>query len=156
MNMVMVIKDVLDSCVLCIYLSPSSLGRNPCYGTILHDYGDHKSLIGMNVFLLWFLLVLLQELEDRRNAVPSADIELMDSFHKDPGDVPEKASTASTSESLSSALVVDVSIPLSGQKMYSTLEFRFQDLLTKRRQMMSRVLYTGYRFKSMKKKRSMK
>lgn len=88
--------------------------------------------------------------------MPSADIELMDSFHKDPGDVAEKASTASTSESLSSALVVDVSIPLSGQKMYSTLEFRFQDLLTKRRQMMSRVLYTGYRFKSMKKKRSMK
>ncbi|XVF72607.1 hypothetical protein PTKIN_Ptkin12aG0134300 [Pterospermum kingtungense] len=95
-----------------------------------------------------------EELEDRRKAVPSASVELIDSFCKDPGDIPEKASTASTSEASSSALAVDVPIPSSGQKIYSTLEFRFQDLLTKRRQMMSRVLYAGYRFQSMKKKRS--
>ncbi|XWS31708.1 hypothetical protein CRYUN_Cryun23aG0099400 [Craigia yunnanensis] len=94
-----------------------------------------------------------EELEDHEKAVPSAGIELIGSFCKDHEDVPEKAFTAPTSESSSSALVVGVSIPLSGQKLCSTLEFRFQDLLTKRQQRMSRFLYTGYRFQSMKTKR---
>ena len=88
--------------------------------------------------------------------MPSAGIELIDSFRKDPEDIPEKASTAPTSESSSSALVVGVPIPSTSQKICSTLEFRFQDLLTKRRQRMSRLLYTGYRFQSMKTKMSMK
>ncbi|XVF32753.1 hypothetical protein REPUB_Repub17cG0110400 [Reevesia pubescens] len=94
-----------------------------------------------------------EELEDHEKAVPSADIELIDSLHKDPEDVPEKASTAPTLESSSSSLVVAVAIRSSGQKICSTLEFKFQDLLTKRRQMMSRELYTGYRFQRMKTKR---
>ncbi|TYG90047.1 hypothetical protein ES288_A12G152200v1 [Gossypium darwinii] len=86
--------------------------------------------------------VLSQESENHEKAVPSAGTEHSDLFHKNPEDVPEKASTVPTSESLSSALII-----------CSTLEFRFEDLLTKRRQRMSRVLYTGYRFLSMKKTR---
>ncbi|KAB2052684.1 hypothetical protein ES319_A12G139800v1 [Gossypium barbadense] len=93
------------------------------------------------------------ESENHEKAVPSAGTEHSDLFHKNPEDVPEKASTVPTSESLSSALIVDASVPLSDKKICSTLEFRFEDLLTKRRQRMSRVLYTGYRFLSMKKTR---
>ncbi|KAK5776425.1 Mismatch repair endonuclease PMS2 [Gossypium arboreum] len=94
-----------------------------------------------------------EESENHEKAVPSAGTEHSDLFHKNPEDVPEKASTVPTSESLSSALIVDASVPLSDKKICSTLEFRFEDLLTKRRQRMSRVLYTGYRFLSMKKTR---
>ncbi|XP_022758013.1 DNA mismatch repair protein PMS1 isoform X2 [Durio zibethinus] len=94
-----------------------------------------------------------EELEDHEKAVPSAGIELIESFSKNPEGILEKASTALTSESLSSALVVSVPMPSSGQRICSTLEFRFQDLLTKRRQRMSRILYTGDRFQSMKTKR---
>ena len=71
--------------------------------------------------------------------MPSAGIEFIDSFRKDHVDVPEKAFTAPTSESSSSALVVGVPIPSNSQKICSTLEFRFHDLLTKSRRM-SRVL----------------
>lgn len=88
--------------------------------------------------------------------MPSAGTELIDLCHKNPEDVPEKASTVPTSESLSSALIVDAPIPPSDKKICSTLEFRFEDLLTKRQQRMSKELYTSYRFLSMKKKRSMK
>ncbi|XVE73307.1 hypothetical protein DITRI_Ditri11bG0107100 [Diplodiscus trichospermus] len=94
-----------------------------------------------------------QTLEDHIKAVPSSGIEFIDSFCKDPEDIPEKASRAPTTESSSSALVLDVPIALSGQKIYSTLEFRFQDLLAKRQKRMSRILYTGYRYQSMKMKR---
>ncbi|KAK8509841.1 hypothetical protein V6N13_093685 [Hibiscus sabdariffa] len=68
-------------------------------------------------------------------------------------DVPEKASTVPTSESLSSALVVHPPKPPSDKKICSVLEFKFQDLLTKRRQRMSRALHTSYGFLRMKKKR---
>nr|KJB49942.1 hypothetical protein B456_008G146300 [Gossypium raimondii] len=94
-----------------------------------------------------------EESENHEKAVPSAGTELIDLFHKNPEDVPEKASTVPTSESLSSALIVDAPVPPSDKKICSTLEFRFEDLLTKRRQRMSRVLYTGYRFLGMKKTR---
>ncbi|KAA3462489.1 DNA mismatch repair protein PMS1 [Gossypium australe] len=94
-----------------------------------------------------------EESENHEKAAPSAGTELIDLFHKNPEDVPEKASTVPTSESLSSALIVDAPVPPSDKKICSTLEFRFEDLLTKRRQRMSRVLYTGYRFLRMKKTR---
>ncbi|KAE8671299.1 DNA mismatch repair protein PMS1 [Hibiscus syriacus] len=94
--------------------------------------------------------------ENHENMVPYAGKELIDLFHKNPEDVPEKALTVPTLESLSSALVVDAPIPPSDKKICSILEFRFQDLLAKRQQRMSRVLHTSYRFLSMKKKRSMK
>ncbi|KAH1073988.1 hypothetical protein J1N35_026316 [Gossypium stocksii] len=94
-----------------------------------------------------------EESENHKKAVPSVGTELIDLFHKNPEDVPEKASTVPTSEYLSSALIVDAPVPPSDKKICSTLEFRFEDLLTKRRQRMSRVLYTGYRFLSMKKTR---
>ncbi|XP_040962778.1 DNA mismatch repair protein PMS1 isoform X2 [Gossypium hirsutum] len=94
-----------------------------------------------------------EESENHEKAVPSAGTELIDLFHKNPEDVPEKASTVPTTESLSSALIVDAPVPPSDKKICSTLEFRFEDLLTKRRQRMSRVLYTGYRFLGMKKTR---
>ncbi|GMI69429.1 POSTMEIOTIC SEGREGATION 1 [Hibiscus trionum] len=70
-----------------------------------------------------------------------------------PEDVLEKASTVPTSESLSSALVVHAPRPPSDKKICSILEFKFQDLLTKRRERMSRALHTSYRFLGMKKKR---
>ncbi|XWS46673.1 hypothetical protein CRYUN_Cryun14cG0087900 [Craigia yunnanensis] len=83
--------------------------ENPCSPRGNTNHGKHGEL------------VLLQELEDQEKAVPSACIELIDSFRKDPQDVPEKASTAPTSESLSSALVLGVPIPSSGQKCYTAV-----------------------------------
>ncbi|GKV04896.1 hypothetical protein SLEP1_g16990 [Rubroshorea leprosula] len=92
-----------------------------------------------------------QQLEDEHEELLPADNVLVASSNKDLENMEDNSFAAPPSQSF--GLAVDAPVPSSGQKICSTLQFSFQDLVSKRQQRMSRVLSSSNRFQIVKMKR---